>query len=288
MVARWLSVCGLLFAAVPAVAGSTILVVPAPPWDSTLRDSGVGVRGVEIVSAQATQGLIDDARSVGLTCPPEDAACWLRVAVLGGYDQALLLVDDRLVLVSPTATTTTAIDRRDAAAFTGALRRLVGLEGAVQVVVDPDQDAVRSLDGIAIGAGIVDGVTPGLHHVVVDAPGFARAETDVDVSAGAIATVTITLTPSTSPPLAMGPLVWWTGVGTLALGGVGAAALIVAGESRYAADGCGSDNNLGSVCGQGGTAAKAAQSLTLGGLGVGAAAVVVGGAALVMGAVLTE
>ena len=158
----------------------------------------------------------------------------------------------------------------------------------MQVVVDPDQGAVRSLDGIAIGAGIVDGVTPGLHHVVVDAPGFARAETDVDVAAGAIASVTLTLTPSTPPPLALGPLVWWTGVGTLALGGAGAAALIVAGESRYAADGCGAGDNTGAVCGQGGTATKAAQPFTWGGLGVGAAAAMLGGAALVTGAVLTE
>lgn len=288
---RWLLVWTVAIAALPAAAGPKVLVVPASRWDAALRSSCALVPGVSLAEAEATLGLVDDARSVGLSCQSHDAACWLRIAVLGGYDHALVLVDDRLILISPAATKTTAIDRRESQAFTGAVRRLFELEGAVRVVVNPDQGAVRSLDGVPVGAGIVDGVAPGPHHVVVDAPGFARAEADVVVDAGAIAEVTIELAssaPAAPTSLALGPTVWWTGVGALVLGGVGAAALIVAGESRYAADGCGSDNNTGSVCGQGGTAAKAAQSLTLGGLGVGAAAVVVGGAALVMGAVLTE
>ncbi len=285
---RWLLVWTVAIAALPAAAGPKVLVVPASRWDAALRSSCARVPDVSLAEAEATLGLVDDARSVGLSCPGNDAACWLRIAVLGGYDHALLLVDDRLILISPTVTKTTAIERRESQAFIGAVRRLFKLEGAVRILVTPDQGAVRSLDGVPVGAGIVDGVTPGPHHVVVDAPGFARAETDVDVAAGAIASVTLTLTPSTPPPLALGPLVWWTGVGTLALGGAGAAALIVAGESRYAADGCGAGNNTGAVCGQGGTATKAAQPFTWGGLGVGAAAAMLGGAALVTGAVLTE
>jgi hypothetical protein len=291
MVARCFVVWGVLLAALPALAGPKVLVVPASRWDTALRSSCEQVPGVTLADTQATLGLVDDARSVGLSCPINDAACWLRIAVLGGYDQALLLVDDRLILISPTVTKTTEVERRESQAFIGAVRRLFELEGAVRVVVNPDQGAVRSLDGVPVGAGIVDGVTPGPHHVVVDAPGYARAEADVVVDAGAIAEVTIELAavpPAAPTSLALGPTVWWTGVGALVLGGAGAAALIIAGEGRYAADGCGADNNTGSVCGQGGTATKAAQPLTWSGLGVGAAAAIVGGAALVTGAVLTE
>jgi hypothetical protein len=285
---RWLLVWTVAIAALPAAAGPKVLVVPASRWDAELRSSCALVPGVSLAEAEATLGLVDDARSVGLSCQSHDAACWLRIAVLGGYDHALVLVDDRLILISPAATKTTAIDRRESQAFTGAVRRLFELEGAVRIVATPDQGAVRSLDGVPVGAGIVDGVAPGPHHVVVDAPGFVRAEADVVVDAGAIAEVSIELDAASPPATSVGSIVWYTGVGTLVVGGVAALATFVVGETRYAADGCGPGNNTGPVCGTGGTAAKAAQPITLASFGVGAATAVLGGAALLTGALLTE
>jgi hypothetical protein len=295
---RWISWCLVALWALPVVAGSKVLVAPSSPWELSLRTSCALIPDVEVASPEATLGLVDDARSVGLTCPANDAACWLRIAVLGGYDQALLLVDDRVVLISATATQTTAIDRRESEAFTAAIRRLFKLEGAVRIVVQPeleaapkgDRGAVRSLDGAPVGSGIVDGVAAGPHRVVVVAPGFSPAEADVVVVAGEVAEVTVTLTPGASTPsptsFALGPILWWTGVGTLALGAVVGVPLIIAGETRYAADGCGPANNTGPTCGQGGTSAVAAQSLSGGGLGVAVVAAIVGGALLITGAVI--
>jgi serine/threonine protein kinase len=73
--------------------------------------------------------------------------------------------------------------------------------GALEVESNGDPDALVRVDGIVRGNPplVVEGLTPGVHHVEIEAPGFEIARADVHVEKGQARAVALTLEKSNRP-----------------------------------------------------------------------------------------
>lgn len=218
-------------------AGPRVLIVTpvgvnAADVEAGLRSGAASVPGAVVADATAAASLVDDARSTGLDCPLDDGACWLRVAVLGGFDHIVMATADTVTQVSAAGSSSSpVIDGH----WSSAVRRAFLLESAVRLTLAP-ASATANVDGAAFVNGIAEGVTPGAHTVSATAPGFTPASTSVNVPPGAIALVALELTPEqVAVASSLRPTLFWSGVGGIAAGVVGGAGVAGGG---WLAGGC--------------------------------------------------
>lgn len=218
-----------LLASTSASAASKVLVVPSTRADAAVVDAGLRTGLASVADAQAadpaaTASLIEGARSSGLTCGPDDGACWLRLAVLGGLDHVVFVSGDAVTHASAAGSRVSPALGATDAAWASAVRRAFAAESAFRITANPAA-AVVKLDDV-VTTGVVEGVVPGSHVVAASAAGYVDKLSTVVVAAGDVRDVVVTLdavpvAPPTPPPspLFIGGLV---GVGVGVAGVLGA------------------------------------------------------------------
>ncbi|MBM4279877.1 MAG: hypothetical protein FJ137_03720 [Deltaproteobacteria bacterium] len=273
-------------------SGQAFLIVPAgaaardAARDVVLRAAVASVSAV--VDEAAGAALLADARDAGLACEPEDDACWLRVAELGGARGVVFIVGDVVTVTSDDGTHAASVMGPGDASLVAATRRAFGVAGELRVAVTTPQAAV-SVDGapVAVQRGVaVASVPPGEHVIVVGAPGFAAARTALRVARGAVVVVPVALTASAAPSsssVAWGAALRWSGAGVLTAAAVGAGTLVAVGQVPYLA--CYEARSpLG--CAKDGAIRTAADDTAVAALVTAVAGAVVGGGALAAGLIV--
>jgi hypothetical protein len=178
-------------------------------------------------SSTSNRELLSAALASGSGCPYLDIGCWRRVATLSGVGGAWVLVpavdgsSGQLFHVDDKGDKFTQVLRDDAEGWRHAVQRLLGKEAALMISATP-ADATMTLDGGPVLSGITEGLSPGRHGLVAQAPGYERAELAVELLGGDAKNLQVTLNASGN-----NPTLFWAGAIMMAVG--------VAGQSLWIA-----------------------------------------------------
>ena len=262
-----------------ALAGPALVLASGPEEEALRR--GLASNGVAILPASETRAVLDAAAGSGVTCAEGQVDCWKTVASLAGHDTLALLTGAEIIIIDAGG------DKRAPRLVPGgegivtAVQRALGTRGAIIIEAAPDNAAVV-VDGVAVAGGVADGLSVGAHVVEVIAPDHVTRRESITVSGGDVFRSTWALEQGQSPltdPAVLGPTLFYGGIGGVALGVVVASAM---GGVGLVAGGCSAD--LGSYtplsC-PGGAKDELADTITITGIGIGAAIAAVGGAAIV-------
>jgi len=273
-----------------AAAGPRVLLVPpqgpretAVPVQAALRQGALAVPDATVATAAETAALVDDAAAAGVACAAADGACWLRLAVLAGFDHVVFVDGDRVVRVTGDAAAPTVSSSpttgTNPAAWAAALRRAFGLEAALRVRPQPPGAAIVVDDvprPVVAGVAVVF-VAPGTHAIAATAPGFLPVDRAMMAAAGDIVDVVVELPPAPVGPSAASLALRWGGVGTLAVAAVATTTLLAAGQLPYLA--C-YDDDAPAGCAPDGDVSGFANATAVAAIVTAVAGAVAGGAAL--------
>lgn len=265
-----------VFFAFSALAGTKMFVVPstgpsAAAIDAGLRGGLATLPGITVADATATATLIEDGNQTGITCAADDGQCWLRLAVLGGFDHVVYVSGAAVTQAGAAGPQSSPALGTTEAHWKFALRRAFRLDGALRLKA-PKGSTVKLDDVAAQPESVVEGLAAGAHVVTVTAPGFVARTLNIVVAAGAIDELVVTLDPSNdvvvppepSPASGLSPLFLTggvvAGVGVLtALGGVvvavgGELEALAVDEQEGGSEGCSSPErsaDVAAACDQG-------------------------------------